>query len=192
MIPKGILVSSAALILVVLANLPAISQERNSDELVKLFSTQQTSVGKTRSLIKPQKHRGLALVADGGQVTEVDFSPVEPAQQVNIQIAFDLDSAALRPDQVTKLAPLCEAMAQMPDTRFRVIGHTDARGDESYNDTLSVHRAAAVEDYLSGDCGIAVSRLEAVGVGERYLADAKNPEAEVNRRVEFQALASGT
>ena len=74
------------------------------------------------------------------------------------------------------------------DTRFRIIGHTDASGPDAYNDLLSVHRAMSVQDHLVGHCGIKAARLEAVGVGERYLADASNPRSHRNRRVEFQAI----
>jgi outer membrane protein OmpA-like peptidoglycan-associated protein len=39
------------------------------------------------------------------------------------------------------------------------------------------------------DCGIAPERLQAGGVGKRYLSNPDDPRGEENRRVEFQALS---
>jgi outer membrane protein OmpA-like peptidoglycan-associated protein len=41
---------------------------------------------------------------------------------------------------------------------------------------------------MVSDCGIDANRLEAVGLGESAPFDATDPRADVNRRVEFQAL----
>ena len=45
--------------------------------------------------------------------------------------------------------------------RFRVYGHTDAVGSDSYNKTLGMRRAQAVVAFLTSQ-GISRSRLEAV------------------------------
>ena len=126
--------------------------------------------------------------AGSAKVKEIRFRPVPENEQVNIRISFDLNSSDLRNDQLARLVSLCEAMTIMDDTRFRIIWHTDASGPDTYNDLLSVHRAMSVQDHLVGHCGIKAARLEAVGVGERYLADASNPRSQRNRRVEFQVI----
>lgn len=72
---------------------------------------------------------------------------------------------------------------------FRIVGHTDSSGSDAYNERLSLLRAEEVKRYLVGDCGIADTRMEAVGVGSRFPYDAENPKGDVNRRVEFQALS---
>ena len=48
---------------------------------------------------------------------------------------------------------------------------------------------AAILDELVTDCGIAATRLEAIGLGERFLSNDGDPRAPENRRVEFQAMS---
>lgn len=119
----------------------------------------------------------------------VVFGQLAPELQVNVHIRFGFDSAALTPDQTPLLAQLCTVMKGSDIQLFRIVGHTDATGSAEYNSKLSQLRADEVRRYLVGDCGIAPDRLEAVGLGERFLADEAHPDAAENRRVEFQALS---
>ena len=105
-----------------------------------------------------------------------------------MQIRFDFDSAALREDQKPKLATLCQVMKSVDVAVFQIIGHTDSAGTDSYNEKLSLLRAQEVKRHLVSDCGVAEGRLQAVGVGESAPYDTVDPGAEINRRVEFQAL----
>ena len=123
------------------------------------------------------------------QVVPVEYTPAAVENQVNIQISFDFDSAALRDDQASKLVTMCNAMKQLDIPQFRIIGHTDSAGAADYNDNLSLLRAEEVRRKLIADCGIAPERLQAIGVGQRYPANAANPRADENRRVEFQAVS---
>ena len=112
-----------------------------------------------------------------------------PAQdQVNVRIVFDFDSAAIPQSQKPALHRFCTAVDAVGIKHFRIIGHTDSAGTDDYNRRLSVMRAEAVRDYFIAECRITPNRLEAIGVGEQFLADPGNPRAGVNRRVEFQAL----
>ncbi len=148
---------------------------------------------------KKQKTRGLVIVpsAPQGDTTETatvapaaakEYAAVTPEEQVNIQIAFDFDSAALRDDQKPKLVTLCEVMKSVDVAVYQVVGHTDSSGTASYNERLSLLRAQEVKRHLVDDCGLAENRIEAIGMGESAPYDAANPRADVNRRVEFQAL----
>lgn len=150
---------------------------------------------------KKQKTRGLVIVPSAQQsattetTTEVataavqpNYSAVDKADQVNIQIAFDFDSAALREDQKPKLAALCQAMKAVDVSVFQIIGHTDSSGKAKYNERLSLLRAQEVKHHLVSACGIDENRLEAVGLGESAPYDSADPRGDVNRRVEFQAL----
>ncbi len=119
----------------------------------------------------------------------VVFGALAPELQVNVNIKFDFDSAALNDGQKPLLAQLCTVMKGSDIGLFRIIGHTDASGGDAYNQKLSLLRAEEVRRYLVSDCGIAATRLEAMGVGEKFLADEGDPKAAANRRVEFQALS---
>jgi outer membrane protein OmpA-like peptidoglycan-associated protein len=131
----------------------------------------------------------VAPAADAPVLVPVAYAELDEADQVNIRIAFDFDSAVLRESEKGKLAQLCLAIQAVDIPVFRIVGHTDAAGTDDYNDRLSLLRAEEVKRHLVTDCGIAPERLEAVGVGKRYLSDPDDPRGEVNRRVEFQALS---
>ncbi|MEO0389165.1 MAG: OmpA family protein [Pseudomonadota bacterium] len=120
---------------------------------------------------------------------ELTYAEFAPEYQINVRITFDYDSAALRADQKPQLQQLCRVMKATDIEKFRVVGHTDAQGSETYNERLSRLRAEEVERFFVSDCGIAGTRIEAIGVGERFPADSSNPDAGENRRVEFQALS---
>lgn len=108
---------------------------------------------------------------------------------VNIRIEFAFDSAALDDVQKPKLQKLCNVMRTADIQLFRIIGHTDASGSDDYNERLSRLRAEEVQRFFINDCGIAANRLEAVGLGERFLLEDYDPDSDQNRRVEFQALS---
>jgi OmpA-OmpF porin, OOP family len=129
----------------------------------------------------------LAAVKSGNAPAVYVTLPKE--EQVNFQVKFAFDSAALTPDQKPGLRTVCAAIKSADVAHFRIIGHTDASGDARYNQKLSDLRAEEVQRFFVTDCGIAPGRLEAVGVGEQFPFDAAKPRAGVNRRVEFQALS---
>lgn len=108
---------------------------------------------------------------------------------VNIRIEFAFDSAALDEAQKPKLAKLCNVMKASDIQLFRIIGHTDASGTDDYNERLSRLRAEEVQRFFINECGIDAGRLEAVGLGERFLLENADPDSDQNRRVEFQALS---
>jgi len=123
------------------------------------------------------------------KVTSVVFGQLEPELQVNVRIEFDFDSAVISASQKPKLAQLCEAMKPGDISLFRIAGHTDISGTDAYNEKLSLLRAEEVKRYFVNECGMDASRLEAIGLGERFLFNKDDPKAAENRRVEFQALS---
>ena len=157
----------------------------------------QTTEGMTEAEISAafakQKTRGLSIVpttdAVAATTEQVVIAELPVDEQVNINISFDFDSSALRPDQKPLLVALCNVMKTTDVQLFRIVGHTDSSGSASYNESLSQLRAEEVKRHLQADCGIAAEKMEAVGVGARYPYDEANPRADVNRRVEFQALS---
>lgn len=98
---------------------------------------------------------------------------------------FDTDSAALAPGSERYFDWLVDVMKKYPQAEAEIVGHTDSRGSESYNQRLSEQRAQAVADYLTEN-GIDASRLTVSGAGESA-PKASNDTAEgrmKNRRVE--------
>lgn len=112
-----------------------------------------------------------------------------PELQINLRIGFGFDSAALAASEKPKLQKMCLALQKSSVEKIRIVGHTDASGTEEYNERLSILRAREVARHLIEECGIAPTRLETVGLGERFPANGDDPKADENRRVEFQALS---
>ena len=139
----------------------------------------------------------VASAQDSTATTETRVSENETATLVkmpadlgvNIRIEFAFDSAALDDVQKPKLQKLCNVMKASDINLFRIIGHTDAKGSDDYNERLSRLRAEEVQRFFINDCGVDAARLEAVGLGERFLLENATPDSDENRRVEFQALS---
>nr|WP_251363914.1 OmpA family protein [Epibacterium ulvae] len=174
--------------------LPGHAQQAAGEEL---------SVEEITEAFRKQKTRGLVIVPNtnvSGAANEAvqgttavaaateDYTPVERETQINVQISFDFDSAALRSDQAPKLDNMCTSMKLMDGTVFQIIGHTDSSGSAAYNERLSLLRAQEVRRHLISTCGVADDMLKAIGLGETAPFDSNDPRADVNRRVEFQAL----
>ena len=76
-------------------------------------------------------------------------------------VNFAFNSAELDAGARDTLREQARWIRQFPEVRFRVYGHTDAVGSDSYNKTLGMRRAQAVVAFLTSQ-GISRSRLEAV------------------------------
>jgi len=124
--------------------------------------------------------------------------PLSPAQRdqvaaitkekpkIDLEIYFDYKSAAISARAVPDLAALGKALKN-PDLAgsvFMIAGHTDAKGSEQYNLSLSERRADAVKRYLIEKFGLAADALMSVGYGKEQLKDRANPYAAENRRVQ--------
>ncbi|MCR9108554.1 OmpA family protein [Marivita sp. XM-24bin2] len=163
--------------------------EMTAEEIMQAFEKQ-----KTRGLVLVPSDSTAPEATSTEQATttvaaaESTYTEVDKADQVNIKIKFDFDSATLRDDQKPQLATLCEVMKAVDVKLFQIVGHTDSSGSASYNENLSLLRAKEVKRHLVTECGIAENRLEAIGMGESAPFNADDPRSDENRRVEFQAL----
>ena len=101
-------------------------------------------------------------------------------------VKFAFDSDEIDPVSAVVLDVVAETLNSRPHVRVVVEGHTDSRGDEAYNQTLSQLRAESVQRYLIGK-GVPASRMQARGFGESQ-PEASNDTDEgraLNRRVEL-------
>ena len=106
-------------------------------------------------------------------------------------VLFAFDKSNLSSDAKTNLDKLVIVLNNYPDTDIELQGHTDSKGSEAYNQTLSEKRASAVSGYLSGR-GISNNRVTIKGFGET-VPKYDNATAEgrtQNRRVEFLITAN--
>lgn len=108
---------------------------------------------------------------------------------VDLSIHFDFDSARLQANSKPLLDNLAMAMnsERLASLKFKVEGHTDAKGKSDYNQELSSRRASAVQAYLIGQ-SVSSERLQAEGKGASDLLIPEKPLASENRRVRISLM----
>lgn len=83
-------------------------------------------------------------------------------------------------------------LAQLPDAKLKITGHTDSQGKYESNKTLSDKRAKAVHDYLVSK-GVPDERLETFGASSDHpvATNATEQGRFQNRRIEFTLMQDG-
>jgi OOP family OmpA-OmpF porin len=102
------------------------------------------------------------------------------------KIRFESGRATIDPDSAGLLDRLIETALRCPTSNIEIAGHTDADGEDAFNQTLSEKRAQAVTDYIV-KAGLPASRFTAVGYGSTQpVASNDTDEGKAqNRRIEF-------
>ncbi|MBD8489823.1 OmpA family protein [Echinicola sp. CAU 1574] len=135
------------------------------------------------------------LVNKGGMTVweEVDC---ELVGNINLlPILYELNSARLTPESEDIIDEhLLALMEDSPALRIEIMSHTDSRGSDDYNMSLSQQRAQSVVNYLVNK-GISRNRLVAKGYGETRLinkcangVDCPESMHHENRRTEFRII----
>ncbi|SFC46217.1 Outer membrane protein OmpA [Parapedobacter composti] len=106
-------------------------------------------------------------------------------------ILFDFDKTEVKPAARENIGKLVASLNQEPDTDILVIGHTDNKGTDSYNQGLSERRAKAVRDYAVSQ-GLAARRIKTEGRSfHEPIADNSTEAGRAqNRRVEIVIVAN--
>lgn len=107
------------------------------------------------------------------------------------EVLFDFGSDVVRPEGVSSLRQLGDAIGHVNVPKLLVHGHTDSISDEAFNQSLSERRANAVAQVLR-DSGL-TSQIEATGFGEsKPVAPNEQPDGsdnpagrQLNRRAEI-------
>jgi len=112
---------------------------------------------------------------------------LEQNKWVTHGILFDVNSATIKPESYGTLKEMANVLKEYADLKVKIVGHTDADGNDANNLDLSKRRAASVKAALAKEFGIDESRLETDGKGEGEPIDKNdNPAGKANnRRVEF-------
>jgi peptidoglycan-associated lipoprotein len=96
----------------------------------------------------------------------VDFYLPSISRPVVIEnIFYDFDRATLRPESKEALDEIIAMLDDNPNVTIELSAHTDRKGQEAYNQNLSLRRAQSVVDYLIAH-GVAADRLQAAGYGK--------------------------
>ncbi len=122
--------------------------------------------------------------------------PIEIGQVFRLNnVFFDFDKYNLRPESYVELDRVVAFLNEYPNIEIEMSAHTDSKGADEYNYTLSDNRARSVREYILSK-GITAKRIISQGYGEtKPVADnnnddgTDNPEGrQLNRRVEFKIL----
>jgi outer membrane protein OmpA-like peptidoglycan-associated protein len=106
-------------------------------------------------------------------------------------VYYDPNSPDVKTESVEKLDKIISAMLLNKSLTLSINSHTDSKGEDAYNMTLSEKRAQKVMEYFILN-GIEKSRLSAKGFGETQIKnrcikgiDCSETEHMLNRRTEF-------
>ncbi len=121
--------------------------------------------------------------------TETRRAPWEdPASPIYRRIIyFSYDGSDILPAYVPLLRTHADYLAEHPDTRITVDGHTDERGTREYNLALGDRRAEAVRRFLITE-GVPERQMATLSYGEEKPASRGHSEAawSQNRRAELR------
>ena len=120
----------------------------------------------------------------------------EPIRLNNIY--YDFDDDKILPDAEQDLELILGLMDDYPEMVIELSSHTDAQGNDRYNERLSQRRAQSAVDWLVSH-GIDPQRLVAVGYGENQILNrcvngvkCTDEEHRFNRRTEFKIIEGPT
>ena len=106
---------------------------------------------------------------------------------LEVDVQFESNSSVITSAYDTEIGVVAQTLANNPDARAVVEGHTDSIGDPKYNLWLSQRRAEAVRQLLIDQYGVKSSQVTAVGRGEESpIANNRTADGRrLNRRVEL-------
>lgn len=130
-------------------------------------------------------------------VVRTDFRlfPLVVDQVVRLEnIFYDYNKWNIRSDAALELDKLVQTLVDNPSVRIELSSHTDCRGKDAYNMSLSQKRAKSAVDYLIIE-GIDASRVVSKGYGESKPSEScvcekcSEEQHQRNRRTEFKVLS---
>ncbi|MGH7567240.1 MAG: OmpA family protein, partial [Gemmatimonadota bacterium] len=141
-------------------------------------------------------------IAAGGQTLGLEGALKDLAAEVTeteIRIAlsadvlFDFDRSDIKQEAEPSLRNVATILKEKPDARVSIEGHTDGKGADAYNQTLSEARAASVKQWLVTNAQVNGANITTRGWGKsRPIAENTKPDGSddpegraKNRRVEI-------
>jgi outer membrane protein OmpA-like peptidoglycan-associated protein len=106
-------------------------------------------------------------------------------------LLYDTGSDQIRSASADNLRSLAGSLSRFPNTDILIVGHTDAVGSTTDNQSLSQRRATAASNYLASQ-GVDPARLRTAGRGEMEPISTNDTDAgrQLNRRVEIAIVAN--
>ncbi|GAB4497171.1 MAG: hypothetical protein OHK0019_30270 [Saprospiraceae bacterium] len=129
----------------------------------------------------------------GTLLANIELDRAKLDKRIQIQnIYYDFDKWDIRPDAAERLDKVVTLMKDNPSLTVELGSHTDSRGNDDYNMTLSGKRAAAAVAYIISQ-GVDSARITSKGYGEsqpvnrcRNGVTCTEEEHQQNRRTELR------
>jgi chemotaxis protein MotB len=173
----------------------ALAENQKDNDQITALQTQVANLEKEKA-DSAQMAKGLEdeMRADL-ESKDVTISKLQGKLTVNIldRVMFDSGEAILKPDGESVMRKIAAILAEHPQLKIHVIGHTDnvpIRSRFASNWELSTARALAAVHFLTEKAGVDPHRVGAVGYGEyRPIADNSTAEGRArNRRIAVTIL----
>ena len=179
-----------------------VSSNDSREEIINQLSKQlPSSISTTTridivpiaSLPKPDQEEKPILSNDGGvdEGSTPLFTSATCQKNINevlskTQINFKSGSSDIEPSSFSLLNEILDIKANCPKQNMRIKGHTDALGDNNFNQQLSEQRASSVRAYFV-EKGLDINNMTAEGFGENQpIADNRSwTGRKMNRRIEI-------
>jgi len=121
--------------------------------------------------------------------------PVSVGEMVVFEnIYYEYNSDQIKEGSADELDALVRAMRKNPTMKVRMAAHTDSRGSDTYNQSLSERRAKTAKEYLVLK-GISPQRILTIGLGETQIrnhckegVNCSERAHRFNRRTEVQIV----
>jgi outer membrane protein OmpA-like peptidoglycan-associated protein len=129
----------------------------------------------------------------GTLITNIELDRAKLNKRIPLRnIYYDFDKWDIRPEAAEELDKVVTLLKDNPGLKVELGSHTDSRGKDDYNMTLSDKRAAAAVAYIISE-GVDSTRITSKGYGESQLVNrCKNgvvcseEEHQQNRRTELR------
>ena len=136
-------------------------------------------------------HLPIKGIKSSAFIKDIPLQPIQVGQIIVLNnIFFRFDSFSLKHESVAELKKVINFLNEYPNVKVELSGHTDSKGSDTYNLTLSENRARIVFEYLINVGKINKDRMTYKGYGETKPIDTNETEEgrANNRRTEFKII----
>ncbi|MBN2730023.1 MAG: OmpA family protein [Bacteroidales bacterium] len=130
-------------------------------------TTYRLNVSKVDYYSEKGKETTVGLIESKDLVHDFNLVPIPKKPIVLPDILYDFNKWDLKPQYQDSLLGLVQIMKENPNLIIELGSHTDVRGSDEFNDTLSFKRAKSCVDYIVTEQGIEPDRIKPKGYGER-------------------------
>jgi outer membrane protein OmpA-like peptidoglycan-associated protein/tetratricopeptide (TPR) repeat protein len=163
-------------------------------------------IAEIENIIAKNKAKEEETIANAKKETEkpnpgkgkIDFESAVPVIDLEAlsldDVFFDYNKSFIRESDKTKLYQVAQLLKENSDTKILIKAHCDSRGSLTYNQSLSMSRAMAIQGYLISK-GVKKDRIQAEWYGEQRPLNGcvdevpcEEDQYEINRRAEFKII----